>query len=243
MSRLRRSSLPSHILTPFPSSSISPSSTAPSRISTVALGTAYELATRQFLSQPPLSLHSLLRIGGSNDKGIDLRGFFYTLPRPTSSLVETDETSTRSPARRPKRRLPVIIQCKAVSKPLPPSIIREFEGVLSTEPKCLGILVGMNGFTELAIKRAFASEFPIGLLRLGKGVLGREVLGGVGGGDSREEDGSWDLGVNKAMRDLVGEDVGGLLLSGVKRKWGEKFVERDKEGDEVLDRVKGEDLR
>ncbi|SCZ97528.1 BZ3500_MvSof-1268-A1-R1_Chr4-3g07232 [Microbotryum saponariae] len=217
MSRLRPSSLPSR----------TPSSTPP-RISTVALGTAYELATLQFLSQPPLSLQSLLRIGGANDKGIDLRGF-YIPQRPVDDDANDDMVHEGSVQRRRlrPRRYPILVQCKAVSKPLQPSIVREFEGVLSTEPGGLGILVGMNGFTESAIKRALASELPMGLLRLGKGVLGREFGAGSEAGVVGEEEKSWDFGVNKAMRELVGEDVGGWLIGGMRRKWSKEDEEMD----------------
>ncbi|SGY75921.1 BQ5605_C005g03458 [Microbotryum silenes-dioicae] len=219
MSRLRPSSLPSRI----------PSSTLP-RISTVALGTAYELATLQFLSQPPLSLQSLLRIGGANDKGIDLRGFHI----PQRSVDDDDDDDlvhegSVQPRRLRPKRYPILVQCKAVSKPLQPSVVREFEGVLSTEPGGLGILVGMNGFTESAIKRALASELPMALLRLGKGVLGRDFWAPVEGEVVGKEEKTWDFGVNKAMRELVGEDARGWLIGGVRRKWGKE----DEETDEV----------
>ncbi|BGP02877.1 hypothetical protein RTG_03001 [Rhodotorula toruloides ATCC 204091] len=42
--------------------------------STTALGTAYELATAQYLSARPFNVRGLIRVGGANDKGIDLRG-------------------------------------------------------------------------------------------------------------------------------------------------------------------------
>ncbi|BGP27089.1 hypothetical protein JCM10295v2_006051 [Rhodotorula toruloides] len=42
--------------------------------STTALGTAYELATAHYLSARPFNVRGLIRVGGANDKGIDLRG-------------------------------------------------------------------------------------------------------------------------------------------------------------------------
>lgn len=42
--------------------------------STTGLGTAYELATARYLSARPYNIRGLIRVGGANDKGIDLRG-------------------------------------------------------------------------------------------------------------------------------------------------------------------------
>ncbi|CAO1622108.1 unnamed protein product [Parajaminaea phylloscopi] len=110
-------------------------------VSTVTLGTAYEL---HVMSQLPRLLPGQLelrRVGGAGDRGIDLRGWWY-LPaddasghsdksrrRGQESLIEPESKLGR-------RRLRVIVQCKATSatgsqKKLGPQVLREVEGVLA----------------------------------------------------------------------------------------------------------------
>ncbi|KAK4057389.1 hypothetical protein OIO90_001458 [Microbotryomycetes sp. JL221] len=110
--------------------------------SNVARGTTYELLVQQLLSQPPLGIQGLLRVGGANDRGVDLRGW-WTRPAvgkvDSSSKTKTVEAGEKRQtevvrgAKRPRMRLPVVVQCKAEMKKLGPQLVRELEGVAGYE--------------------------------------------------------------------------------------------------------------
>jgi hypothetical protein len=63
----------------------------------------------------------LAQVGGANDGGVDLRGW-WTIP------------SREGQAKSGLRRLRVVAQCKAESKPLGPRAVRELEGVMANLP-------------------------------------------------------------------------------------------------------------
>ena len=90
-------------------------STDLSPTSTVYVGTTYEYLCTQTLLR--LGFKDLIRTGGRSDKGIDLLGH-WALPSKTS----------------PAKEVPVIVQCKAVSRKPGPEMIRELEGALSNAP-------------------------------------------------------------------------------------------------------------
>ncbi|KAH8113455.1 hypothetical protein DFH11DRAFT_344717 [Phellopilus nigrolimitatus] len=121
------------------------------KLSTVHRGNAFERRATILLRD--LSM-SLLRVGGKDDGGVDLMGWWW-LPSSTShptrveSPVHTHEsTSSRSPtelrtdafedlnhfttdcAGIQRRRVRVLAQCKAERKKLGPNYVREMEGVL-----------------------------------------------------------------------------------------------------------------
>ncbi|GAA5890161.1 hypothetical protein JCM16303_004216 [Sporobolomyces ruberrimus] len=127
----------------------------PQKVSTSHLGTAFELLTLDLLTSHPYYM-DLVRVGGANDKGVDLRG------RWNPSSLGT----------RPLRSLDVIIQCKAERTPLRPAIIREFEGVLQNQfhqrntTSTLGILVSLNGFSKQTINRSVEGKWPLSLVHL-----------------------------------------------------------------------------
>ncbi|GAA5828367.1 hypothetical protein JCM5353_004809 [Sporobolomyces roseus] len=131
-------------------------------ISSTHLGTAYELITLSLLSSPPYD-YTLVRVGGANDKGIDLRGR-CTLPPPPSSSI-SPKSSLNS-----FRSLDVLVQCKSSSTLVRPAIIREFEGVLqnvshqSSLRRPMGILVALNGFSKETLNRGLESQWPLSLV-------------------------------------------------------------------------------
>lgn len=116
--------------------------------SPTALGTAYENATRTFLSQPPFSIHGLLNVGGAGDGGVDLRGrWTWQPPHPRLGAATTAgflnlangaSPHTLSPRQEhPERTSPlallqqtwgVLVQCKAEKEHLGPAIVRQLEG-------------------------------------------------------------------------------------------------------------------
>ena len=148
---------------------------------------------------------SLSRIGGPSDGGIDLQGWWW-LP-PLQGLPVSEEHSVdsipikvtdlgRSIADAGRRRLRVLAQCKAESKPLGPHYIREMEGVLygylvslSQRSSCrgvvldtgtigistfqpsqlyptIGMVVSQSAFTKSSINRVMASSVPFLLMHL-----------------------------------------------------------------------------
>ncbi|GAA5964313.1 hypothetical protein JCM8115_006066 [Rhodotorula mucilaginosa] len=112
-------------------------------LSPTALGTAYENATRAFLSQPPFSIHGLLNVGGAGDGGVDLRGRWTWQPprqgdRDIGFLNLANGASPHPLSARDQRgpvdnepRLQtwdVLVQCKAEKDHLGPAIVRQLEG-------------------------------------------------------------------------------------------------------------------
>ncbi|GAA5948404.1 hypothetical protein JCM3765_001408 [Sporobolomyces pararoseus] len=202
----------------FPSTS-STSIASPLKVSTSHLGTAFELVTLDLLSTHPYYMN-LIRVGGANDKGVDLRGR-WNLSNLTSPLTLP---SLGSPSTRNSRSLDVIVQCKAERTSLRPSVLREFEGVLqnqshqnsTTKPLPLGILVSLNGFSTQTINRSVESRWPLSLVHLrvererlrldGNGKL-RKWEKGEGFGEGEETAGrqvvSWSR--NQAWKEVVGE--------------------------------------
>jgi len=172
-------------------------------ISSTHLGTAYELLTLSLLSSPPYN-YSLIRVGGSNDRGIDLRG--------RSSLPPLSSTST-SKSFNSFRSIDVLVQCKASATRIRPAIIREFEGVLQNAShqsgrQPLGILVALNGFSKFTLDRSMESQWPLSLVHFKVG-RGRLKLGEDGRKLARFE-GNEEIEVvgwyrNHAWKELMGD--------------------------------------
>jgi hypothetical protein len=95
------------------------------RASTVFKGNAFEHRSLRVLEKH-LSM-SLRHVGGNSDGGVDLIGWWW-LPPFTSSSDASPEASDISS----RQRVRVLAQCKAHTKKLGPSTVRELEGVLSS---------------------------------------------------------------------------------------------------------------
>ncbi|KAJ2371834.1 hypothetical protein IW150_004409, partial [Coemansia sp. RSA 2607] len=110
-------------------------------ISTVQSGTLYEHQVIHELST--LGAH-LERTGGASDQGIDMRGKWQLPDHPAFYMVG---------------------QCKHYGrKRIGPSVIREWEGVMSRQmPDTLGLVAASSGFTRGAVDAARSSVFPIAL--------------------------------------------------------------------------------
>ncbi|PPR00761.1 hypothetical protein CVT24_000786 [Panaeolus cyanescens] len=136
---------------------------------------------------------SLMRVGGKEDGGIDLVGWWWLPDIQDSS--ESSRNFDSSPTT-PRRRIRVIAQCKAEKKKLGPNYVRELEGVLfrfmSTVPGRTGglsmghdedtehslivnskfpfplvaLLISESAFTKSTLLRAYSSPIPFFLIHL-----------------------------------------------------------------------------
>ena len=145
-------------------------------LSTVHRGNAFEERSLKLLEQT-MSM-SLKRVGGKEDGGIDLVGWWW-LPELSSNA---SQPCSNSPGRR--RRIRVIGQCKAEKKKLGPNHVRELEGVvyrflnaptiktesllpIDTSPSSLvALLISQSAFTKSTILHAQSSPIPFFLLHL-----------------------------------------------------------------------------
>ncbi|KTW30236.1 hypothetical protein T552_00714 [Pneumocystis carinii B80] len=87
----------------------------------------------------------LWRVGGRNDEGIDLRGYWY---------YEREKK---------KYKLPVIVQCKNEKKKIGSRYIREMNGVLSGENEGILGLISCSGYTEMARKQLLKASKAMGI--------------------------------------------------------------------------------
>ena len=111
------------------------------RPSPTSVGRAFEERTIAMLVAAGLDLRGT---GGAFDGGIDFRGFLG----PPGGV-----------------RVPVIGQCKAEARKCGARYLRDFEGVLAREPKCLGIFVTLAGYSVHAQHHFLGSAFPLVLVR------------------------------------------------------------------------------
>lgn len=157
-------------------------------LSTVHRGTAFE--HRAMLMLRDMSM-SLTRVGGRNDGGIDLQGWWW-LPASTSPSNGGDPDFAADAAGIYRRRIRVLAQCKAERKKLGPNYVREMEGVLhrhfhrpASEPSTtiatptIALLVSESIFTKATILCALSSPLPFLLLHLPR-VLDTEVSSSEG---------------------------------------------------------------
>ena len=122
-------------------SQASSAAAAAPRPSPYSIGRAFEERAISLLSATGLDLRAT---GGAFDGGIDFRGFLG----PTGT-----------------RRLPVVGQCKAEARKCGARYLRDFEGVLAREARCLGVYVVLAGFSPLAQRHFLGSTWPLLLVR------------------------------------------------------------------------------
>lgn len=173
------------------------------RPSPLKIGTDFENRALRFLKDT-FSM-SLGRIGGPSDGGIDLQGWWWLPPLQGLSVSGNHSVASmpidvtdlgRSIADAGRRRIRVLAQCKAESKPLGPHYIREMEGVLygylvslsrrssrhgvvldagtfgisssqsSQLHPTIGMVVSQSTFTKSSIHRVMASSVPLLLIHL-----------------------------------------------------------------------------
>ncbi|KAI5122004.1 hypothetical protein M0805_001836 [Coniferiporia weirii] len=157
-------------------------------LSAVHRGRAFELRAMHLLRHLSMSLR---RVGGKNDGGVDLIGWWW-LPLRSASLTPALlgphqgadaqggdlENATTDSAGIPRRRVRVVAQCKAERKKLGPNYVRELEGVLHRQQhlhdtdagrsavSTVALLVSESAFTKATLLRAMSSTLPLLLLHL-----------------------------------------------------------------------------
>ncbi|KAJ3152639.1 hypothetical protein HDU89_001332 [Geranomyces variabilis] len=143
----------------YVNSSIHQSQTSSAPTSPVARGTAFELLTLRMLRRHGLNLR---RVGGADDRGIDLRGQWDLCPTPRQVVPS----------------LPAIVQCKDYETDRAgPALIRELEGTAAREsPGTVAVFACSAGFSRAAVSAAFASRTPIALVVVAKTGITRMTL-------------------------------------------------------------------
>ncbi|KAJ2393931.1 hypothetical protein GGI23_004888 [Coemansia sp. RSA 2559] len=113
-------------------------------LSTVEAGTAFENLTTAAFNRLGAQVE---RVGGAGDQGVDFRGP-WSLPN--------------------HERFYVVGQCKHYErKRIGPSVIREWEGVMSRQDyDTVGVVVASSGFTAESAQVALSSMYPMALVTL-----------------------------------------------------------------------------
>ncbi|TFY66124.1 hypothetical protein EVG20_g4968 [Dentipellis fragilis] len=151
-------------------------------LSNVHRGTAFEQRALHVL-QDNMSM-ALTRVGGRDDGGVDLLGWWW-LPDTRAATLDHTETGEERKVglSTPMRRLRVLAQCKAEKKKLGPAYVREFEGVLSRHSAfnlntalpmpsmaapvpTVGVLLSESPFTRASLLAAHSSPAPLALIHL-----------------------------------------------------------------------------
>jgi len=149
-------------------------------MSTVERGTTYEEHVKAFL-QNTFPKMDLMRVGGANDGGIDLTGWWW------SPLKRKEKDEGKS-----MERIRIAVQCKSEARKLGPRHVREIHGMMitrkidsdvdvispsvldslplqikteSTVPS-MAILASSSGFSKQCILQAFSAPFPLLLIHL-----------------------------------------------------------------------------
>lgn len=134
-------------------------------LSTVHRGALFEKRAQRALKGLSMALE---RVGGKEDGGIDLQGWWW-LPN-WNHILHSKEAASSTP---PLIRLRVLAQCKAESKKMGPNYVREMEGVLSrhhhnnhTLEPTVALLVSQSPFTKSTLLRVTSSPTPFLLIHL-----------------------------------------------------------------------------
>jgi len=134
--------------------------------STYYVGTLYEYTVLNSLRKFNICLH---RTGGTDDRGVDLRGRWL--------LPMHDNYSDG---------IPVLVQCKAERRPTGPKYLRELEGATATEEQeTLILLATLTRFTEGARRIVMGSDRAMGVVQIDGhdegGQIGQFIWNGAAG--------------------------------------------------------------
>ncbi|KAF9071901.1 hypothetical protein BDP27DRAFT_1321575 [Rhodocollybia butyracea] len=144
--------------------------------STVFRGTSFENRCLLLLEKE-LGM-SLQRVGGKEDGGVDLSGWWWL---PDVDIPDSPQ-NTNEGVDRPFKRIRILGQCKAERKKIGPKYVRELEGVVGrymalesdaaakgtskTPTPVIAIFLSESPFTKSAILRAMTSKAPFLLVYL-----------------------------------------------------------------------------
>lgn len=110
------------------------------RESTVFRGTLHEYAVLSTLTHD--YNFTLRRVGGQDDKGVDLRGTWHL----------------------PHADVPVVVQCKNESKKIGPRCVREVGGVImlhEAEAGTVALVASTSSYTPLAVQAMMTASAPL----------------------------------------------------------------------------------
>ena len=174
--------------------------------STYYVGTLYEYTVLRALRTFNISLH---RTGGSDDRGIDLRGRW---------LLPQHETYSDG--------IPVIVQCKAEKRALGPKYLRELEGATATEERdTIVLLATVSRFTEGARRFILSCERAMGVVVVGGYDFGGEVSQFIWNAAAGRLLGS-EMGVKMVFDPGAAED--GVVASRVVLTWNGSIIKPKK---------------
>lgn len=159
----------------------------PAKLATVHQGVRFEERSHSVL-RSQLSM-TLTRVGGKSDGGVDLQGWWWLPPAPSSTAPTIATGWQQDPLR---RRLRVLGQCKAERMKLGPHYVREMEGVMLAldsehmgdehgHPGSVALLVSESGFTRGGLERARQSRVPFFLMHLPPLDVGADRPEAIGG--------------------------------------------------------------
>ncbi|KAG7091929.1 hypothetical protein E1B28_008321 [Marasmius oreades] len=141
-------------------------SSTPKDSTTVYRGTFFEQRSLSILEKH-LSM-TLTRVGGKEDGGVDLIGWWW-IPTVDSNVEEAVDFSAW-------KRVRVVAQCKAEKKKVAPKYVRELEGVVYRQmyqssqelntldvvnkPTIVALFISESPFSKSALLRAMSSTVP-----------------------------------------------------------------------------------
>lgn len=129
--------------------------------SSVFLGRQYEMACQRLLRT--IGIDSRL-MGGPSDGGIDLQGSWCLEPRADETSTGTGGSSVSQPDRHsflPSPKVPVIVQCKYITRTCPPAYVRELEGTLGRWPGSIGLLISSKVASRACVEAISISSAPL----------------------------------------------------------------------------------
>lgn len=143
----------------------------------------YEYSCLSFLKNN-LNCKNMVRIGGANDKGLDLVGKWNLKPYydaltnipktfPLTTLVSKSVEHSKKGALSLENNVNILVQCKHYSKKIKPNLVRELSGTYSfhvssrnSSKNNILFLMALTSFTDEALKAFDTFSFPAVFLRV-----------------------------------------------------------------------------
>lgn len=114
-------------------------------------------------------------VGGPSDGGIDLQGSWYLRPSEDDTtntsddipppLPQSDQPSPSPPSSSSSSpspsEVPVIVQCKYITKDCPPAYVRELEGTLGRWSGSVGLLISSQVASKACVEAISMSSAPL----------------------------------------------------------------------------------